>query len=111
MSLSIRTRLTLSYAAILLVILLILGIVVDAGVQAAIHAGVDYDLQVRLNGLESFLQDRVRRFPRERLNHQFSEHSALRPGGDTFQVSDQSGWIYQSENIRSLRTCRRRPAA
>jgi heavy metal sensor kinase len=101
-SLSIRTRLTLSYAAILLVILLILGIVVDAGVQAAIHAGVDYDLQIRRQGLESFLRDRVRRFPRERLNHQFSEHSALRPGGDTFQVSDQSGWIYQSENIRSL---------
>jgi heavy metal sensor kinase len=101
-SLSIRTRLTLSFAAILLVILLILGIVVDVGVQTAIHAGVDYDLQVRLKGLESFLQDRVRRFPRERLNHQFSEHSALRPGGDTFQVSDQSGWIYQSENIRSL---------
>ena len=102
MSLSIRTRLTLSYAAILLVILLILGIVVDVGMQTAIHAGVDYELQVRLKGLESFLQDRVRRFPRERLNHQFSEHSALRPGGDTFQVSDQSGWIYQSENIRSL---------
>jgi len=101
-SLSIRTRLTLSFAAILLLILLILGIVVDVGVQTAIHAGVDYDLQVRLNGLESFLQDRVRRFPRERLNHQFSEHSALRPGGDTFQVSDQAGWIYQSENIRSL---------
>ena len=74
----------------------------DFGVRAAIHAGVDYDLQVRLKGIESFLQDRLNRFPRDRLGHQFAEHSALRPGGDTFQISDRAGWIYQSENIRSL---------
>jgi heavy metal sensor kinase len=103
MSLSIRTRLTLSYAAILLVILLIFGATVEFGVRRAIVAGVDSDLQIRLNGLESFLQDRVRRFPKARLAHQFEEHSALRPGGETIQISDQSGaWIFQSETIRSL---------
>ena len=100
MSLSIGTRLTLSYATILLVILLTFGIIVDVGMQRAINAGVDHDLQVRLDVLYSFLKERR---AKARTAHLLEEHSALRPGGDTMQISDQSGvWIFQSDTMRSL---------
>ncbi|HKE28242.1 MAG TPA: ATP-binding protein [Bryobacteraceae bacterium] len=94
---------TLWYSAILLIILLIFGAIVDAAVRAAINGGVDYDLQVRLEGLESFMLNQIPRFPRARLPHQFEEHSVLRPGGETMQIADSSGnCIFQSDTIRSL---------
>jgi heavy metal sensor kinase len=100
MSLSIGTRLTLSYATILLVILLIFGLIVDIGMRTAINAGIDHDLQIRLDVLETFLNERR---PKVRTAHLLEEHSALRPGGDTMQISDQTGaWIFQSDTMRSL---------
>lgn len=100
---SLRTRLTLWYSAILLIILLIFGATVEVAVRAAINGGVDYELQVRLQGLESFMQNQIPRYPRARLAHQFEEHSVLRPGGETMQIADREGnWIFQSDTIRSL---------
>jgi heavy metal sensor kinase len=99
----LRTRLTLWYGAILLITLLIFGAVVEAAVTAAINGGVDNELQVRLQGLESFMLNQIPRYPRARLTHQFEEHSELRPGGETMQIADKSGnWLFQSDAMRSL---------
>lgn len=104
MPLSLRTRLTLWYAVILLFILLVFGAILEVAAKAAINGGVDYELQIRLEGLQSFMQYQMPRYPRARLPHQFEEHSSLLPGGETMQIADKSGnWVFQSETIRSLR--------
>jgi hypothetical protein len=91
------------YSVILLFMLLIFGVTVDVALRAAINGGVDFDLQIRLAGLQSFMQDQIHRYPRARLRHQFEEHSVLRPGGETMQIADKSmNWIFQSDTIRSL---------
>jgi heavy metal sensor kinase len=101
--LPIRVRLTAWYSAILLVMLLVFSAITERIVREAIHRGVDYDLELRLNGLKDFMQSQMPRYPRERLPHQFEEHVVLRPGGEMMQVADSSkNWIFQSESIRGL---------
>jgi heavy metal sensor kinase len=101
--LPIRVRLTAWYSAILLVMLLVFSAITERIVREAIHRGVDYDLELRLNGLKDFMQSQVPRYPRERLPHQFEEHVVLRPGGEMMQVADSSkNWIFRSESIRGL---------
>ena len=103
MSWPIRTRLTLWYGVTLLLTLLVFAGAVEFAAKAAINGSVDYDLQMRLESLNSFMQDQIPRFPRARLPHQFSEHSALSPGGERMQIADRAGnWVFQSETMRSL---------
>ncbi|MGO9012881.1 MAG: sensor histidine kinase [Bryobacteraceae bacterium] len=104
MSLPIRVRLTASYAALLLLILLVFGVTVDVAVRAAIHAGVDYDLQVRMSGVEAFMQKRIPHRAKALIPHEFQEHVSMRPGGEMMQVADDSRqMVFQSESIRGLR--------
>jgi heavy metal sensor kinase len=101
--LPIRVRLTAWYAALLLLFLLVFGVTVDVAMRAAVHAGVDYDLQVRMRGVEAFMQKQVPRHPKAALPHQFEEHVSVRPGGEMVQVADGSHqWIFQAESIRGL---------
>src|SRR5579863_4128235 len=103
MSLPIQTRLTLWYGVTLLVILLVFAGAVEFAAKPAINGSVDYDLQMRLESLKIFMKDQIPRFPRTRLAHQFSEHSALSPGGERMQIADQAGnWVFQSETMPSL---------
>jgi len=102
-SLPIRIRLTVWYSGILFVMLLVFAAITDWSVRQAIHRGVDYDLEARLNGLKEFMQSQLPRYPLERLPHRFEEHVVLRPGGEMMQVADRSGnWIFRSESIRGL---------
>jgi heavy metal sensor kinase len=103
MSLPIRWRLTLWYSGILLTVLLAFGAIIDVGASAAVNGGLDYDLETRLTGLESFMQKQIPRLPRARLAHTFEEHVALRPGGEMMQIADsQQNWIFRSESIIGL---------
>lgn len=102
MVLSIRNRLTAWYTGTLLVSLLVFCGVLYASVRAAMEASIDAELQSRLVGVKAYMDTQVPRFPRSRLWHEFAENVQMQPGGEMMQVSDASGWIFQSESIRGL---------
>ncbi len=102
MALSIRTRLTGWYTCTLLISLLTFSGILYASVRAAMRASIDAELQSRLTGVKGYMNTQVPRFPRTRLWHEFAENVQMQPGGEMMQVSDASGWIFQSESIRGL---------
>jgi heavy metal sensor kinase len=72
-------------------------------VRESVHAAIDQDLQLRLDGVQRFMQRAVPNFSDEDLAYEIREHSGLRPGGgDLLQVSDAEGnWIFRSLSIRN----------
>lgn len=102
MALSIRTRLTAWYTCTLLISLLAFSAILYGSVRAAMQASIDTGLQSRLAGVKLYMYTQVPRFPRARLWHEFAENVQMQPGGEMMQVSDASGWIFQSESIRGL---------
>jgi heavy metal sensor kinase len=102
LALSIRTRLTAWYTCTLLVSLLAFSGILYAALRAAMQASIDVELQSRLAGVKGYMYTQVPRFPRARLWHEFAENVQMQPGGEMMQVSDASGWIFQSESIRGL---------
>jgi len=102
LALSIRTRLTAWYTCTLVISLLTFSGILYASVRAAMRVSIDADLQSRLTGVKGYMYTQVPRFPRGRLWHEFAENVQMQPGGEMMQVSDASGWIFQSESIRGL---------
>jgi hypothetical protein len=98
---SIRLRLTGWYLAVLAIALGVFGTGMFLTLRQSVHAAVDDELSVRLQGMQRFMQ---REFPGSDLDdiqREFREHSGLKPGGDLIQVADAQGnWIYQSGSIR-----------
>src|SRR5207248_555994 len=72
-------------------------------VRESVHAAIDQDLRLRLEGIQRFMQRAVPNFSQEDLAYEIREHSALRPGGgDLLQVSDAQGnWVFRSASIRN----------
>jgi heavy metal sensor kinase len=103
MALPIKGRLTLWYAAILFVTLSVFGGAIYFAVRTAIMTSIDMHLEQRLAGAEQFMRQAIPRIPRGRLGHEFQESVQMQPGGEMMQISDSSGWIFQSESIRGLR--------
>jgi heavy metal sensor kinase len=99
---SIRTRLTAWYTCMLLISLLAFSAILYGSVRAGMLASIDADLESRLAGVKSYMDTQVPRFPRARLWHEFAENVQMQPGGEMMQVSDRSGWIFQSESILGL---------
>jgi heavy metal sensor kinase len=78
------------------------GIGIFLAVRESVHAAIDQDLRLRLEGIQRFMQRAVTAFSEEDLRYEMREHSGLRPGGDLLQVSDAQGnWIFQSASIRN----------
>src|SRR5580704_15793386 len=103
MAMTIGTRLTTWYSAVLLFILLVFGAGTYISIRSSIQSSVDGDLKDRFPRVEAFMQREIPRFPKDRLWHEFEESVQLQPGGEMMQVSDSSGrWIFQSESIRGL---------
>jgi hypothetical protein len=98
---SIRVRLTARYFTILTIALSSFGAGTFLVMWQTVHAAVDDDLAVRLNGVQRFIQ---RVFPGrtlEDIQYEFREHSGMKPGGDLLQISDAQGnWIFRSGSIR-----------
>ena len=95
--LSIRVRLTLWYFAVLTVTFAAFGAGVFLAARESIHAAIDEDLRVRLEGVDAFLKRHDPTVSLEDAQDEFVEHSGLRPGGDLVQVSDaRRDWIFRS---------------
>jgi signal transduction histidine kinase len=100
--LPVRIRLALWYAASLFLVLLFFGAATFYTVRVTTVADYDRELKLRLQGIESFLQEPTpHTLPA--IQHELDEDSELRPGGELLQVSDAAGnWLYQSQSIRRL---------
>jgi heavy metal sensor kinase len=112
--LSIRLRLALWYSSILFAILCLFAGTLYFGVQRALQASVDGDLQSRVNGIESYLNRQVPRFDQNRIRDELEENvliqaSSTNPdleplGGEMLQISDGQGrWYCQSRSMRDLK--------
>src|SRR5215468_369141 len=99
---SIRLRLTLWYFAVQAITFAAFGIGIFLTVRESVHAAIDQDLRLRLEGIQRFMQRAAPVFSQEDLREEIREHSGLRPGGDLLQVSDASGeWVFRSASIRN----------
>lgn len=108
--LPVRVRLALWYAGTLFLVLLLFGVGTFYAMRASVVADYNRELRLRLQGIEAFLEDPASHTIPE-IQHELSEDSELRPGGELLQVSDAQGhWIYQSDSVRRLHISTR-PAA
>jgi signal transduction histidine kinase len=99
-SLTIRTRLTIWYAAVVAVVIAVLG----SGIYVAATLGVsrvaDQELTAGANGIEGFLQHKLAIHEMDNLGEELREHASLIPRSRLFRVRDRNGkLIYQPDNM------------
>lgn len=98
MTLTIRTRLTIWFSALVAILLLILGVGVLFGALWGIRRAADQELVSGLDGVSTFLRHKLDIHEMNNLNDELREHSALLPRGKMFRVSDLNGSIvYQPD--------------
>lgn len=97
---SIGARLTLWYASMLAVALLLFGGGVWFALEHSLFHAVDESLHDRVEGIRQFIDLQTDSFTLDELRQEFREHSVLGPGGDLFQVADGGGaWLYRSDPL------------
>lgn len=94
---SIRTRLTIRYAASFACALLLLGGGMMFTVRENLYHAVDDSLRERIEGVRRFIEEHKTRLSQPEVKEEFRAH------GDYFEVSDQHGQrIYQAESMRGV---------
>jgi heavy metal sensor kinase len=70
--------------------------------RASLYRAIDEELQDRVRGVQSFMDRQIASLSIPEIRDEFREHSVLGPGGDLFQVCDESGqWLYRSVPLES----------
>jgi signal transduction histidine kinase len=92
-TLTIRTRLTIWYAALVAVILVLVGVGVLAGASWGLRKAADQELTSGIDGVAAFLRHKRDIHEMNNLNEELREHSALLPRGKMFRVSNLDGSI------------------
>jgi heavy metal sensor kinase len=87
-TLSIRTRLTIWYAALVAIILVVLGIGVLLSASWGLRKAADEELTSGIDGVATFLRHKLDIHEMNNLNEELREHSALLPRGKMFRVSN-----------------------
>lgn len=91
---SIGARLTMWYAAVFAVSLLLLGAGMWFAVQQGLYHAIDESLRDRAEGIRIFIEDHKTRLLRDEVKEEFRAH------GDLFQVVDEDGhWVHQAEAL------------
>jgi two-component system, OmpR family, heavy metal sensor histidine kinase CusS len=107
---SIRVRLTAWYFAVLAMGLGLFGAGMYFTARQSVHAAVDDELYVRLQGVQRLMQRELPGGDLDDLQREFREHSGLKPGGDLIQVADAQGnWMFQSGSIRPYKIALAKP--
>jgi signal transduction histidine kinase len=102
-TLSIRTRLTLWYAALAVCILTMLGAGVLLAASWGLRRAADQELDAGIKGVATFLQHKLDIHEMNDLNDELREHSALLPRNKMFRVSYAGGaLIYQPDAMSAL---------
>ena len=103
MTLSIRTRLTIWYAALVVCILALLGTGVLLSASWGLREAADQELTSGINGVATFLRHKLDIHEMNNLNEELREHSALLPRGKMFRVSNPDGSIvYQPDAMTTV---------
>ena len=98
MTLSIRTRLTIWYAALVAIILAFLGVSVLFAALWGLRKAADQELTSGIDGVAAFLNHKLAIHEMNNLNEELREHSALLPRGKMFRVSSLNGSVvYQPD--------------
>jgi len=102
-TLSIRTRLTIWYAALVAAIVVLLGIGVLFGASWGLRKAADQELTSGTDGVAAFLRHKLDIHEMNNLNEELREHSALLPRGKMFRVSNLDGSIvYQPDAMSAV---------
>src|SRR5437870_6100575 len=65
--------------------------------RASSYRAIDDALEDRVRGVESFMERQTASLSVPEIRDEFREHSVLGPGGDLFQVCDETGeFLYRS---------------
>jgi signal transduction histidine kinase len=95
---TIRTRLTIWFATLVALILLILGAGVLIGASWGLQRAADQELTSGIGGVAAFLHHKLDIHELKDMNDELREHSALLPRGKMFRVSTLGGAIvYQPD--------------
>lgn len=107
---AIRVRLTVWYLAILALGLGALGLGSWFAMRASLFHAIDDGLEDRIEGVEKFMNEQIASLSLLEIRDEFREHSVLGPGGDLFQVCNQTGeWLYRSLPLENNRVAIRLP--
>lgn len=110
MTVSIRIRLTIWYAALVACILTLLGIGVLLSAFWGLREAADQELTSGIDGVATFLQYKLDIHQMNNLNDELREHSALLPRGKMFRVSHPDGSIvYQPDAMKTVTSVIPRP--
>jgi heavy metal sensor kinase len=103
MTISIRTRLTIWYAVLVVVILALLGVGVLVSASWGLRKAADQELTSGIDGVATFLRHKLAIHEMNDLNDELREHSALLPRGKMFRVSYLDGSIiYQPDAMADV---------
>ncbi len=65
--------------------------------RASLYHAIDEALEDRVRGVQTFMEKQISALSIPEIRDEFREHSVLGPGGDLFQVCDQTGqMLYRS---------------
>jgi heavy metal sensor kinase len=94
---SIGFRLAAWYFLVFALGLAVFSVAAWFAMRASIYHAVDDELRDRVQGVARFMNLQIASLSIPEIRDEFREHSVLGPGGDLFQVCDQSGqWLYRS---------------
>lgn len=101
MTLTIRTRLTIWYASLVMTILILVGIGIVLSAQWGLRHAADQELTSGIDGVTTFLRHKLDLKDMDNLNDEFREHSALLPRSKMFRVTRSDGsLVYQPDMMR-----------
>jgi hypothetical protein len=65
--------------------------------RASLYHAIDEALEDRVRGVQTFMEKQISSLSVPEIRDEFREHSVLGPGGDLFQVCDETGqFLYRS---------------
>jgi len=107
MKLSIRTRLTLWFSAIVALIISLLGAGIFYGASWGLQQAADFELRTGLDGVSAFLARKFTRHEMNNLTDELQEHSSLLPRGKMLRVryvdrGVAGPLVYQADNMKPL---------
>jgi signal transduction histidine kinase len=99
---TIRTRLTIWFATLVALILLILGAGVLMGASWGLQRVADQELTSGIAGVAAFLQHKLDIHELKDMNDELREHSALLPRGKMFRVTTPGGAVVYQPDAMSV---------